>query len=64
MAQPPGRDLACSVVLHTATVPKNLCSLSMAVALGVADLLHGLGLIHRPDEMAERCHRQLAQERN
>lgn len=40
----PGQDLACSFVLHAAVDTPRLCSLSMAVALGVADLLDGLGL--------------------
>ena len=40
----PGRDLACSFVLHARVAAEDLCSLSMAVALGVADLLAGLGL--------------------
>lgn len=35
----PGRDLACSFVLHASVEAKYLCSLSMAVALGVTDLL-------------------------
>ena len=41
----PGRDLACSFVLHAGVEARNLCSLSMAVALGVADLLDGLGIM-------------------
>lgn len=40
----PGRDLACSFVLRAAVAAKDLCSLSMAVALGVADLLDRLGI--------------------
>lgn len=39
-----GRDLACSFVLRAPVEMKALCSLSMAVALGVVDLLEGLGL--------------------
>jgi BirA family transcriptional regulator, biotin operon repressor / biotin---[acetyl-CoA-carboxylase] ligase len=40
----PGRDLACSFVLHAEVTGQTLCSLSMAVALGVTDMLHGLGV--------------------
>jgi BirA family biotin operon repressor/biotin-[acetyl-CoA-carboxylase] ligase len=40
----PGRDLACSFVLHAAVASRDLCSLSMAVALGVADLLDRVGI--------------------
>ncbi|MDA0333958.1 MAG: biotin--[acetyl-CoA-carboxylase] ligase [bacterium] len=43
----PGRDLACSFVLHAAGAAENLCSLSMAVALGVTDMLAGIGIIAR-----------------
>ena len=40
----PGIDLACSFVLHAGIEARHLCSLSMAVALGVADLLDGLDI--------------------
>ncbi len=43
----PGRDLACSFVLHAAVAAENLCSLSMAVALGVTDMLAGIGISAR-----------------
>jgi len=41
----PGRDLACSFVMHAGVDARDLCSLSMAVALGVADLLDGFGIV-------------------
>ena len=40
----PGRDLSCSFVLHAKTDPSRLCSLSMAVALGVVACLDQLGI--------------------
>ena len=43
----PGRDLSCSFVLHTDKDPNRLCSLSMAVALGVVTCLDQLGLAAR-----------------
>lgn len=39
-----GRDLMCSFVLHTTVEIKNLCSLSMAVALGISDFLATLAV--------------------
>ena len=44
----PGLDLACSFLLRTDVEARRLCSLSMAVALGVCDMLGDRGVAARP----------------